>query len=100
MVPIDYGDWPEWIVPGFDLTALIARVAAAIEAEAPDGPVLLASFSLGGEIAYAVAIALTGAGRTIGFFGILDTDISRDEQLSFWLMRVGGAKNDCLGPWH
>lgn len=79
MIPIDYGDWPEWIAPGFDLAAIIARIVAAIEAEAPDGPILLAGYSLGGKIAYAVAIALASAGRTIGFLGILDTDISSDE---------------------
>ena len=78
IVPIDYGDWPEWIAPGFDFRALVARVVCDIEAQAPDGPIFLGGFSLGGKIAYAVAIALSNAGRTIGFLGILDTDISRD----------------------
>jgi acyl-coenzyme A synthetase/AMP-(fatty) acid ligase/thioesterase domain-containing protein/acyl carrier protein len=78
IVPIDYGDWPEWIAPGFDFTALVARVVTAITAQSPDGPIFLAGYSLGGKIAYAAAIALSSVGRTIGFLGILDTDISRD----------------------
>ena len=78
IVPIDYGDWPEWMSPGFDLTAIVARIVAAIEIEAPNGPIFLAGYSMGGKIAYAVALALLGAGRTIGFFGILDSDISQD----------------------
>jgi acyl-coenzyme A synthetase/AMP-(fatty) acid ligase/thioesterase domain-containing protein len=79
VIPIDYGDWPDWIAPGFKFTAIVARIVAAIEAEAPDGPILLAGYSLGGKIAYAVALALLSGGRTIGFLGILDTDISSDE---------------------
>lgn len=78
IVPIDYGDWPEWIAPGFDLSAIVARIVAAIEAEAPNGPIFLGGFSMGGKIAYAVAIALLAVGRSIGFLGILDADISRD----------------------
>lgn len=79
VIPIDYGDWPEWIAPGFTFSAIVTRIVAAIEAEAADGPILLAGYSLGGKIAYAVALALLSAGRTIAFFGILDTDISSDE---------------------
>ena len=78
VVSIDYGDWPDWMTPGFDLTAIVTRIVAAIEAEVPDGPVFLGGFSLGGKIAYAVAIALLAAGRNIGFLGILDTDILQD----------------------
>ncbi len=79
VIPIDYGDWPDWIAPGFEFTAVLTRIVAAIEAEAPDGPIRFAGYSLGGKIAYAVALALLSAGRTIDFLGILDTDISSDE---------------------
>jgi hypothetical protein len=51
IVPIDYGEWPEWIAPGFDFTAMVARIVAATEAEAPDDPILLAGYSLGGKLA-------------------------------------------------
>jgi thioesterase domain-containing protein len=76
MVPIDYGDWPEWLARGFDLTTIVARIVATIEAEAPNGPIFLAGYSLGGKIACAVAMALSSVGRSTGFVGILDTDIS------------------------
>jgi acyl-coenzyme A synthetase/AMP-(fatty) acid ligase/thioesterase domain-containing protein/acyl carrier protein len=89
--PIDYGDWPEWLAPGFDLTQIVAQIVAAIEAEAPDGPIFLAGYSLGGEIAYAVAMALSSVGRTIAFLGVLDTNISTDEPTSGRWQRVTAA---------
>ena len=49
--------------PGFDLTAIVARIVAAIVIEAPNGPIFLAGYSMGGKIAYAVALALLAAGR-------------------------------------
>ena len=74
---VDYGDWPDWTAPGFALDEIVARTVAAIEAQAPEGPILLGGYSLGAEIAYAVAMALSTAGRRIGFLAILDADISR-----------------------
>lgn len=74
---IDYGDWPDWIAPGFALDAIVRRIIAAIESEARDGPIFLGGYSLGAEIAYAVALALTAGGRTVAFLAILDADISR-----------------------
>jgi thioesterase domain-containing protein len=79
MVPLDYGDWPEWTAPDFDFSKLIARLVQAIEAEAPAGPLYLAGYSLGGEIAHAVASALSASGRSVAFLGILDTNIAAAE---------------------
>jgi len=76
VVLIDYGDWPDWTA-GFVLDAIVRRITSAIETQAPDGPIFLGGYSLGAEIAYAVALALTAGGRRIGFLGILDADISR-----------------------
>jgi thioesterase domain-containing protein/acyl carrier protein len=79
MVPLDYGDWPEWCTPNFDFTALLAHLIRAIEIQAPEGPILLAGYSIGGIIAHALATALSASGRSIGFLGILDIDITRPE---------------------
>lgn len=77
IVPVDYGDWPEWVAPSFDFAALLARLLLTIEAQAPDGPIFLAGYSLGGTIAYAAAAAFSAAGRSVGFLGILDTNIAQ-----------------------
>lgn len=74
---VDYGDWPDWSAPDFALDAILGRITATIESQAPDGPIFLGGYSLGAEIAYAVALALTAGGRSIGFLAILDADISR-----------------------
>jgi len=74
---VDYGDWPDWIGPGFALDAIVRRIIAAIESEAPEGPIFLGGYSLGAEIAYAVALALSTGGRSVAFLAILDADISR-----------------------
>ena len=79
MVPLDYGDWPEWTAPDFDFSKLIARLVRAIEDEAPAGPLYLVGYSLGGEIAHAVAAALSASGRSVAFLGILDTNIAAAE---------------------
>ena len=72
IVPIDYGDWHDWVRPDFDLGKLLARVTADIVAKAPTGPLILAGYSLGGFMAYAVAARLAEAGRVIRGIGLLD----------------------------
>lgn len=72
IVPVDYGDWHDWVRPGFDMDQLLARVTADIAARAPSGPLMLAGYSLGGFMAYVVAARLAEAGRTIRAIGLLD----------------------------
>jgi thioesterase domain-containing protein len=74
---VEYGDWPDWVAPDFDFETLLARLVASIEARAPEGPLLLAGYSIGGHFVYAAAQALRAAGRTVSFVGILDTNLSR-----------------------
>lgn len=86
MVGMDYGDWPEWVAAGLDFEVLIHRLVAEIQAAAPEGPLMLAGYSLGGHIVYATAAALAAAGRSIKFLGIIDQAFSRDT-----IDRVPGA---------
>jgi len=71
---VDLPDWPDMLAPDFRMEDLVEHAVAAIIARAPDGPVRLAGYSLGGHIAFDVARALVARGRSIGFVGILDTN--------------------------
>ena len=74
IVPIDYGDWHDWVQPNFQLHTIVGHVAADIEARAPAGPLLLAGYSFGGFMAYLVAARLARAGRVIRVVALLDAD--------------------------
>lgn len=53
---------------------IVAHLVAQIEQFAPDGAILLAGYSLGGDFAYAVADELSKRGRRISALLVLDTD--------------------------
>jgi amino acid adenylation domain-containing protein len=53
---------------------IVAHLVAQIEQFAPDGAILLAGYSLGGDFAYAVADRLSKRGRKISALLVLDTD--------------------------
>jgi len=72
VVPVAYGNWTEWVADDLDLLALVQRLVAMIEAAAPHGPVFLAAYSFGGYVAYLTAAALSVAGRSVAFLGLLD----------------------------
>lgn len=57
-----------------DFEDIVAHLLAQIELFAPEGPVLLAGYSLGGDFAYAVADRLAKRGREISALLVLDTD--------------------------
>jgi thioesterase domain-containing protein/acyl carrier protein len=78
---VDLPDWPEMMAPTFRMEDLIERTAAEIMQRAPDGPIRLAGFSLGGHVAFGAAQVLQSRGRTIGFFGILDTNTALKQRL-------------------
>jgi acyl transferase domain-containing protein/thioesterase domain-containing protein/acyl carrier protein len=78
IVAMDYGNWPEWVAADLEFAALIRRLVAEIEAKAPEGPIYLAGYSLGGHIAYATATALLAAGRSVAYLGIIDQRFSKD----------------------
>jgi len=68
---IDYPDWRSMRGrAAFDhMLKALAREAAAL---APTGPLRLAGYSLGGIVAYGVALELVRMGRTVAFVGLLD----------------------------
>jgi thioesterase domain-containing protein/aryl carrier-like protein len=72
-VPMDYPDWAGWLRPGFGMADLVKDFAAQIISEAPAGPIMLAGYSLGGDVALAVAASLQAAGRDIAGLLLFDT---------------------------
>jgi thioesterase domain-containing protein len=67
---------PNWSIIEYDcvnLDGLVSHCVAQIELGAPSGPVLLAGYSFGGHVAFAVASALEASGRRVGCLALLDT---------------------------
>ncbi len=72
IVPTSYPDLGGLVRGGFE--DIIAHLVAQIEQFAPDGAIVLAGYSLGGDFAYAVADRLSKRGRRISSLLVLDTD--------------------------
>ncbi|MCC8427336.1 AMP-binding protein [Reyranella aquatilis] len=72
IVPTSYPDLGGLARGGYE--DIVAHLLAQIERFAPDGPILLAGYSLGGDFAYAIAERLSKRGRRISALLVLDTD--------------------------
>ena len=72
IVPTSYPDLGCLARGGYE--DIVAHLLAQIERFAPDGPILLAGYSLGGDFAYAIAEQLSKRGRRISALLVLDTD--------------------------
>ena len=75
IILIEYPDWPEMVRRGQSFDVLIELAVSQITATQPHGPLLLAGYSFGGDVAFAAATGLLRLERRIGFLGILDTDL-------------------------
>jgi thioesterase domain-containing protein/acyl carrier protein len=73
VVPI--GAWRDWIEHDLDFDKLASRACQHIEAVCADGPLQLAGYSQGGQLAYVTALALTRAGRQVEFVSLLDSTL-------------------------
>jgi thioesterase domain-containing protein/acyl carrier protein len=67
------GDWREWIEQDLDFEKIVSRVCQHIKEIVTEGPLLLAGYSQGGQLAYATALALERIGRRVTFVGFLDS---------------------------
>jgi thioesterase domain-containing protein len=76
VVQIAFPDWPEMHRRAIGLDALVEHCLRQIVVS-PGGPTLLAGYSYGGHIAYAVALALESVGRPVRL-GLLDTQVVPD----------------------
>ena len=72
-VTIEYPDWTEMA----NFEAIVAVAISQIAAQATTGPLRIAGYSYGGDVAFAVASRLLEMGREVAFLGVLDTDLQR-----------------------
>lgn len=70
--------YPSWRTllhdPDFSLDALVSDTVAQIKMCCSTGPILLAGYSFGGIVAFAVAMRLREAGYYVCFLGLLDIE--------------------------
>ena len=85
VVLIPYPDWRDMARGARRLTDLADAALATIRQEAPDGPLHLIGYSLGGAVAFQSAATLLSEGRNIASFIALDSQIetNRPSQTSF-----------------
>jgi len=70
--------YPPWRVllhsSDFSFEALVSDIMMQIAMRSPTGPILLAGYSWGGNIAFVVAAHLQKTGRAVRFLGLLDSE--------------------------
>jgi thioesterase domain-containing protein len=71
-VPIRYRHWSELGRDANELDRLITDCVRQIESCSPPAPIYLAGYSFGGQMAWAVARAMTASGHQIGLLGLID----------------------------
>ena len=62
---VSYPGWQAYAANGFSAQVLIEGLAAQIAARVPREPIRIVGFSIGGHLAYAVALRLQASGREI-----------------------------------
>ena len=70
---IGYPGWRRYVETGFSANNLIQDLAAQMTIRAPEGPIRIVGFSIGGHLGYAAALNLQASGREIGGFCAVDT---------------------------
>ena len=83
IIDVDIGDWTDLIAPTFQFDQLIARVITLITETAPTGKVRLAGYSLGGQMAWAVATALEQGGRQVEHVMLIDSWSMKQQSTRF-----------------
>ena len=73
IVALEYPDWTQLLDRDGGMGVLVRHLLRQIEEEAPEGPVWLLGYSMGGYCAHAVALHFKTVGREVAFVGLLDT---------------------------
>ncbi|NUP26954.1 MAG: AMP-binding protein, partial [Nocardia sp.] len=86
--------------PAESVDQLAERYAAEIRRVQPDGPYHLLGWSLGGQIAHAVAVRLRRAGAEVALLALLDSAVDLSgESTAAADRRPGQLMADLLGGW-
>jgi thioesterase domain-containing protein len=75
VIPIRYPDLASALAGQGSIDVMADSALDQINAAHPRGEIRLLGYSLGGGVAFEVATSLIAAGRSVEFFGILDTSI-------------------------
>jgi thioesterase domain-containing protein len=86
---VPLGNWRDWCNEDADFDTLAALACSYITQVSNGGPIRLAGYSQGGQIAFATALALERAGVPVEILGLLDTLEDGEGQhafrkLGFW----------------
>ena len=73
IVPLEYPDWTRLLDDDKGMDVVLRHLVGQIEKLAPEGPVWLLGYSMGGHCAHALALHLEKIKRPIAFIGLLDT---------------------------
>jgi thioesterase domain-containing protein len=71
---IDYPYWVTLARQAISFDDLLARILEQVVDQAPNGAIGLAGYSLGGSMAYGLALALERMGRKVAFVGLFDSE--------------------------
>jgi nonribosomal peptide synthetase DhbF len=74
IVSLDFPNWTELLASDTGIHALLDHCLRRLLEVQPDGPVWLLGYSLGGNLAHAIALHLAAQGREVAFVGLLDSD--------------------------
>jgi thioesterase domain-containing protein/acyl carrier protein len=66
--------WHDWIDQGLTFKDLAMRAAQFVNEKGPQGPIRLAGYSQGGQLAYVTALELESMGRAVELLCLLDSD--------------------------
>ena len=73
IVDLEIDDWDALTNPDYRLENLVARLKHSIAAQAPTGKLRLAGYSLGGQMAWAIASAFEREGREVEHVVLIDS---------------------------
>ena len=73
ILPLEYPDWTTLLDDDRGMDVVLGHLVGQIEKLAPEGPVWLLGYSMGGHCAHALALHLAKTERPVAFIGLLDT---------------------------
>ena len=71
---VEYPDWITICRRGMTFDDVVADLSRTIAGRPPEEEILVSGYSLGGAVAYAVALRMAALGRRVGFVGIIDSE--------------------------
>jgi amino acid adenylation domain-containing protein len=71
---VEYPGWTTICRRSMTFDDIVSELSRTISDRPPGEEILLSGYSLGGAVAYAVALRMAGLGRRIAFVGILDSE--------------------------